>query len=252
MTFNPWTFLLEAVNFVVLAYVLHRLLYRPLRQAVEERREAARRVQAEAEKARQEAATLQQQLQTEKADQERQRQELLRQAHDQAEADRRRLLAETEQLLQRRQEEVRQALERECAETLRAVRQEVVGQAVDLTRRLLHQSCDATLHRQLVLRLVEELQRLPGPERERLRTQWQPEDGVLLETASELDDASLQQLTGVVEAILGRPVPLTAQPRPDLLGGARLRVGGHVWDASLAGQLDGEQADAPEVAGHVG
>lgn len=31
MAFNIWTFLFEIVNFVVLACILHRLLYRPLR-----------------------------------------------------------------------------------------------------------------------------------------------------------------------------------------------------------------------------
>src|SRR5262245_18557476 len=137
MTFNPWTFLLAAVTFVVLAYVLHRLLYHSLRQAIDERRAAARQAQGQAEQARQEAAALQQRLQAEQAKQERQRQELLRQAHDQATADRRKLLAETEQALQRRQEEVRQALERERAVTLQVVRGELIAQAMDMTRRLL-------------------------------------------------------------------------------------------------------------------
>ena len=35
MTFNGWTFLFQVLNFVVLAYALHRLLYRPLREAIE-------------------------------------------------------------------------------------------------------------------------------------------------------------------------------------------------------------------------
>ncbi len=55
MTFNIWTFLFEVVNFVVLAYILHRLLYRPLREAIDRRRAEIAQTQAEAEQARAEA-----------------------------------------------------------------------------------------------------------------------------------------------------------------------------------------------------
>jgi F-type H+-transporting ATPase subunit b len=80
MTLNWWTFLLQALNFVVLAYVLHRLLYKPLRQAVEQRREATERARTEAEKARKDAEALQQQLEEQLAQAQRQRQEAVHQA----------------------------------------------------------------------------------------------------------------------------------------------------------------------------
>src|SRR5271169_2235610 len=95
--FNWWTFLFEALNFVVLAYVLHRLLYRPLREAIEKRREANLRAQEAAAKARQDALALEQQLREQLAGAQRQRQELIHQAREQAELERRRLLAEAEQ-----------------------------------------------------------------------------------------------------------------------------------------------------------
>ena len=83
MTFNWWTFLFEALNFVVLAYVLHRLLYRPLREAIEKRREANARAQETAAKARQEAEALQERLREELTGAEQKRQELIHQAHEQ-------------------------------------------------------------------------------------------------------------------------------------------------------------------------
>jgi len=238
--FNPWTFLFQVLNFAVLAYVLHRLLYRPLHDAIDQRRTRSAQAQTEAEKARHDALELQQRLQAQVAEQERERQELHRQAREQAESDRRKLLAEAEQAVQRRQEETRQALGREREEMLQAIRKELVAQAVELARRLLSEACDTTLQRQLTLRLVEDLQRTPEEERSRLRSHWQPEDGAVLETAAELDGATLGQLTAAVEAVLGRPVPLAVQLQPALFGGVRLRVGGHLWNASLAGQLNGD------------
>jgi F-type H+-transporting ATPase subunit b len=244
MTFNWWTFLFEALNFVVLAYVLHRLLYRPLREAIDKRRAANAGAQAAAAKAREEAETLQQQLREQLAGAERQRQELIHHARTQAEAERQKLLAEAERTAQRRQEEVRQALDREREETLKSVRQEVITQAIDLARRLLGEASERTLHQQLALRLALTLEQLPESERQPLRASYQSDDGPVLETAQDLDASVLEQLTRAISGIVGQPIALAVHQRPALLGGVRLRLTGHVWDASLAGQVASADAVA--------
>jgi len=241
MTFNIWTFLLEAFNFLVLAYVLHRLLYRPLREAIDRRREAHEQAQAEAEKARDEARSLQEQLQTQIADLDRQRQETLRQSHAQALAERQRLLDDASQAVQQRNEAARTALARDREETLKVLRTEIIDQAVDLSRRLLSQAADVKLEHQLTNRLVETLQQCPQGDRDEMRRTWNPQDLAVLESASELDGEAVQQVTSAVAALLGQPVPLSVARQTSLISGARLRLGGRVWDASVAGQLDSVQ-----------
>jgi F-type H+-transporting ATPase subunit b len=237
MTFHWWTFLFEVVNFAVLAYVLHRLLYRPLHDAIDRRRQANAQARAEAEKAQQEAKVFQHQLQTQLAELEQQRQAAVHQAREEAEGERRRLLAEAAQGIQARQEENRQALEQERVEALRALRAEVVSQAVALTRRLLSEAADQTLNRQLTLRLLQTLRGLTDAERRHVCAQLQADDVALLETAEEVDEATLAQVGEVLTAVVGKHIPVRAQVKPALLGGARLRVGGHVWDGTLSGQL---------------
>jgi F-type H+-transporting ATPase subunit b len=246
MTFNVWTFLFETLNFLVLAYVLHRLLYRPLRQAIDQRRESAARAQKEADLARQQALALEQQLRTQLAGLEEQRQETMHQAREQAQAERQRLLTEAERAVQRRQEEVRQSLDRERAEAWRVLRGEVVGQAIDLSRRLLREASGTSLDQHLALRLADSLSELPSEQREQVRSHWEPCDGAVLELAHELDGGVVQRLNNAAQAILGSPVELAVQTRPALLGGARLRLGGHVWDSSLEGQLQSAVLGAEE------
>jgi F-type H+-transporting ATPase subunit b len=249
MTFSWWTFLFEVLNFVVLAYVLHRLLYAPLRAGIEQRQREAGRAREEAEKARQAAAELQHSLEERAAELERDREAVLRQAREQAEAERRRLLDEAEQARKRRQEEARQALDQERDEALRALRKEVVGLAVDVAGRLLREATDSSLHRQLVLRLAEALAALPEAERDRLRRGWQPDDGAVLEAAADVDGPTLDRVRESVAAALGRPAALEVRGEPSLLGGARLRLGGWVWDATLSGQLDGARQERPQEEG---
>jgi F-type H+-transporting ATPase subunit b len=245
MNFNPWTFLFEVLNFVVLAAVLYRLLYRPLHEAIDRRCEAAARVQAEADKMREQAAALQQHLQAQLADVQQQCDTTLRESRERAEVERQKLLAGAEIEMQRRREQVRQALEREREDAWRSLRGEMTNLAVDVVRRLLRESCDRTLHHQLALHLLEVLTQLPAEERQTLRDQWHPEDRAVLETADKLNDTTVQQVTEAAGELLGQRITLATATVPALLGGVRLRLGGHIWDASLAGQLE---TDAPADA----
>jgi F-type H+-transporting ATPase subunit b len=239
MTFNIWTFLFEVVNFVVLAYILHRLLYRPLRDAVERRRQAYEQTQAAAQQTQQKAEALSQQFTTQLADVERIRQETIRQAHEQALAERKKILDDASTAVQARQEAARAALTREREETLRTLHEEIINQAVELSRRLLHEAADATLEEQLARRLAESLEQFPEADRNALRRDWNPQSRALLDAAREIDGQALVRLSQAVTAIVGQPTALPVELRSSLIAGLRLRLGGRVWDASIAGQMNG-------------
>ena len=237
MTFNIWTFLFEIVNFLVLAYVLYRLLYGPLRDAIERRRLAHEQAQAEVQENRQKADALLLQLKTQLADVDRVRQETIRQAHEQALAERKKLLDEASTTVQSRQEAARTALGREREETLRALHEEIVNQAVELSRRLLQEAADSTLEEQLARHLAETLEQLPEADRQALRRDWNPQSVAVLEAACEINGQALERLSMAVAAIVGQPTPLPVELRGSLIAGLRLRLSGRVWDASVDGQL---------------
>ncbi len=246
MAFNIWTFLFEIVNFVVLACILHRLLYRPLRAAIDKRRSAIAQAQAEAEKAHGDAIALQRQLQSQLADIEKERQAAIQKTRELAEAQRTRLIADGEQAVRRQRQEARAAIERERDDALRALRAEVSSQAIALAERLLQEAAGTTLQQQLANHLIDALAQLSDAERSRVRTDWQGADGAIVETAAALEPEKIRKINDAVDSVVGQTVKLAVETRPALLAGARLRIGGHVWDASLAGQLDALRSDAAE------
>jgi F-type H+-transporting ATPase subunit b len=247
MQFNWWTFLFEIVNFAVLAYILHRLLYRPLRDAIDKRRQANALAQANAEKAHADAVAMQKQLQVQLTEMEGQRQKAIEEARELGEIERRKLLAEGEKTLKRRQQELRQAIEREHEEASRSLRAELRTSAVELAERLLREASGAALSRQLATHLVETLKQLPESQRAQMRRDWASADGAVIETAEPIDDSLLGQFTDAISAVVGQKVSLDVQHAPALVAGVRLRIGGHVWDASLAGQLEAPPSEAPGV-----
>lgn len=249
MSINIWTFLFQIVNFTVLAYVLHRLLYRPLHDAIDRRRQATVRAQAEAERATRDAEALQVRLESERAEADRQREQLLREAHRQAETEGQRVLEEARRQAGEQADELRGQLAQQREETLAAVRQEIIQLALDLAQRFLTQAAGTTLHRQLAARLVESLEAASADDRRRLLAGWTPDDPTAIETAEELDPQSVDKISAAVAGLVGQQVKIKFALNPALISGVCLRLGGHVWDASLGGSLDEvRQEDSQEVA----
>lgn len=251
MNIHFWTFVFQIVNFIVVAFVLHRLLYRPLHEAIDRRRQATLKAQTDAQRAQQEAEALRARFEAQLAEAERQREQWVREAHRQAEAEGERLLDDARRTARQQAEEASRQLAEQREEALAAVRQEIVHLAVDLSGRFLKQSADRTLHRQLVARLLESLATVSEDDRRQLLIGWQPGDPVIVETAEELDRESVEAISAAATGLVGRQAAIQVKTNPALISGACLRLGGHVWDASLGGSLQevrDAQAGAQEAA----
>jgi F-type H+-transporting ATPase subunit b len=245
VTFNVWTFLFEILNFLVLAFVLHRLLYRPLRSAVEERKAANEKARLEAEAARKEAETTRAELATKLMELDRERTDVLRKAAEQAEAEKARQLAEADATARSTREQARRDAEQLRTDTLSGLEGEVGQLAVTLAERLLAQSCDARLTDQLAHHLADALRRVTEEERNRVRQDAGTGEAVV-ESAAPLDDARRVQLAAAISELLGRACEVKFEVKGALVGGALVRAGGHVWDATIAAQLEAARAAVNE------
>ena len=241
MTFNVWTFLFEILNFLVLAFVLHRLLYRPLREAIDKRKAENERARTEAEAARKEADAVKQQLAAKLAETDRERQDVLRKAAEQAEAEKAKRLAEADASAKAVREQARRDAEQLRQDTVTELEGEIGTVAVGLAERLLAQACDASLNVQLARRLGETIRAVTGEERERVRRDAGT-GGAVIESAAALDEPTRNDLSAAVRELVGHECEVKFEVNPALVGGALVRVGGHVWDATIAAQLQAARA----------
>jgi F-type H+-transporting ATPase subunit b len=238
MILNPWTFLFEILNFAVLVFVLRRLLYTPLREAIDRRKAENDQMRLEAEAARNEAGNLKVEVEARKAELDRTRQEVIAAARAEGEADRAAILAEADQAARRRHEELERTLDSVRGDALLALRAELIKSTIALAERLLRESADSSLDGELDRAFLDTLDRLSDEERACLRRDWESGETAIVETTRPLDAAALERFRAVVARLVGEPVPLDFRTRPELLGGVRLSLAGHVWDATLSGQLD--------------
>lgn len=241
MHLDGWTLLLQAINFLVLVWLLRHFLYRPVLAVIAERQAATERVRAEAEAARADADHLRQGLEGERAGLASERDRLLAAAHTQAEADRAALLdkarAEADRLLAdaraRIEEERRQALD-----GLRA-RAATLGTAVAerLLRGVAADGAEAVVNRGFLDAACRSVEALPEAQRRALAAEDDPVP-VRLVGAAPLSPEDAGRCRDRLAAALGRPVALAVAEDPGLIAGVELRfphtVLRHNWKQGLA------------------
>ncbi len=251
MTFNVWTFLFEILNFLVLAFLLHRLLYRPLHEAIEKRKAENEKARTDADAARKEVDTTKEQLAANLAETDRERQTVLRKAAEQAEAEKTKRLAEAEAAAKTIREQAHRDAEQLRQDTIASLEADVGKLAVGLAERLLNQACDASLNLQLVRHLIETISAVQGDEREAVRRDAGTGEAVI-ESAVALDEPTRNDLTAAIRELLGHECGVRAEVNPALVGGALLRIGGHVWDATIAAQLTAAKVAVGSANGKPG
>ena len=142
--------LIQALNFVILLFVLHRLLYKPLLAKMEERSSAIKKSLDEAQAARAEAARQQEEnaarLKTAYAEAAAIREQALKDAGE----EQRRLLEAARAESQRMIESAKAQLDADVRRAREELRREVSDLAVDIAEKLIRKSLRDEDHRRIV------------------------------------------------------------------------------------------------------
>lgn len=238
MSFDWWTFGLQTVNFVILAWLLHRFLYKPVLRIVDAR-------QAKIDKERAEARRLQDEAQAEL--------ERTREARSKIEAERdgviatARAEAETRATTRRDQaardaetllEQARKSLQAERDAAAGETRRIALDLGMDVARRLLEE-LPAELRTEAWLDRIERyLKDLPSGELDTLL--GDPDDPAALHVVGAIPfpDASQKQWLGRLNGALGQDLEIAFSHDPELVAGVELHFPNAILHFSWRGALD--------------
>ena len=145
------------ISFLVLVAILKTFAWGPLLHAIEEREAAMRREREQAEKARQEAERIQQEMAAQLAGIEAKAKELLSQAGKEGEVLRAKLKATAEEEVKALTEKTRAQLEEEKRRLVGELRKEVASLSVLAAERLIHKSIDAGVQKSVMDEFIKDL-----------------------------------------------------------------------------------------------
>ncbi len=235
MTIDWWTLGIQAVNVIILVWLLARFFWRPVAAMIEQRRATAQQILTEAETKRSRATEALAEIERTRAGFDKERQAIIAAAHEAAEQARTATLATAATEAAALETSAKAAIEKErdAAEAAWTGRANLL--AVEIARRLVARLDGPAVSAAFLDWLLLEIRKLPENVRKAATA-----DGVVLEavSAAAIDPADQDRYRKLIGEALGVDPQIAFQVDAALIAGLELR-GPHLviansWRADLA------------------
>jgi F-type H+-transporting ATPase subunit b len=228
----------QIINFLVLVGLLKYFLYGHITRAMREREDkiAARLAQAEEreKEAEQELESYQQRNQ----ELARRRDQMLARAREEAGEERKKLLHEAREEVQRTKSRWYEAIGREKDAFLADLRHRAGQQIYAIARRALADLANADLEEHIIQAFSQRLEHLDEDKRQALRASLSADQGVVITSAFDLPAAAKERISKILRNYTGNGVKLDYRTSPEVISGIELRVPGHKIAWSLNNYLE--------------
>ena len=238
MLIDWFTVVAQAVNFLILVWLLKRFLYKPILNALDAREKRIATELADADAKKTEARMEREEYRRKNEEFDRQRAELLNKATDEATAERQRLLDEarndSDALRAKLQDTLRSEHQGLYEEIARRTRAEVFA----IARKALAELAGASLEERMVDVFIRRLRELGSEEKGRLISMLKSQPvPVLVRSAFDLAPAQRALIEGAVKETLAAEIQVRFEVVPDLVSGIELTMQGEKIAWSIADYL---------------
>lgn len=236
MKFDLTTFAFQIINFIVLLFILKRLLYRPVREIIEKRRATIEKTVQEAGRTRQDALDLREKYEKEMAGLKDLRQQTLDRLQQEALEEKKRQLIEAEEEAGRVMEKERAVFDAERKRLQAELKDETIDTACMMASSLFQDLSDEELHKAVYRKFYTKLEEIARD----LSGIAAKDESLSLEIASAypLSGEELGKLGAALESHLSRKVILHTAVDRALIAGTRMRAYDKVYNFSLSGQVE--------------
>ena len=237
----------QAVNFLILLFLLKRFLYQPILRTMRAREEAIVRQVEEAERTRGEAARELEAHARMRRDLEESQAALFAEARAEAASRKREMEAEARRDVAGLRRRWLEAAEQEKPAFLAERRQRTGREVCGVARRVLEDLADEDLERRIVESFLDRLARLEEPWPPAGASGEEPEE-VTVRTAGELSAPLAERVREALVRRAGRPVALRFAVDPEVICGIEARSRGHKLAWSVRDALEGLEERLFEAA----
>ncbi|MEO6410075.1 MAG: F0F1 ATP synthase subunit B [Burkholderiaceae bacterium] len=229
----------QALNFIVLVWLLKRFLYQPVLDAIATREGLIARQIADAAATKRSAEALQQSFVEKSEAFDRERGSLFDQAARDAQAERERLLAAARKAADELGAQRQEALRSETALLQRSLGDSTRREVFEITRRVLADLATASLEERLADVFVRRLGELDDPARDGMAAALTaPEAHAVVQSAFALPDAQRAAIQSAVNACVRADIAIEFVTAPELVSGIELIGAGRKLAWSIDQYLD--------------
>lgn len=241
LSLDPVTIIFQAVNFLILAALLYRFLWKPVLQRIQARAHQQENVMREIEQDREDAARMRADLETqlERASEEADR--IVIEAQEQAEDARRQVMAQAEREVERILAEAHTEAHRLRHQAAEEFEEKALDVVLQVSGQLIERSAPPEVHDVLLKELTERIWEMGRTDMGRVeefrRSLGERTPTAHIATARSLSAEQQSLLAQTFTALADRHVNVEMNINPALAAGARVRIGDLLVDNSIAGHM---------------
>ena len=235
LTINPSTLLLQIANFLIMAYILTRFLFKPLKETLGKRASRVTRAVVEAEKATREVEELRLEYEKKHENIDAEIAALKNEARIVIDQTRQQMLREAYQEIEAMRTRAKEEIEQQRADALLLHRSRIGELVTTLTQRLIKGVLNPQLHQAYLDTFLDQLRslQLEG----HISTSGEETVSTELITATPLAQENKARIATTLETMASQPIDLACRVDAGLIAGAMVRLGDMLIDGSLQGQL---------------
>jgi len=238
MKIDWFTIAAQALNFLVLLWLMKRFLYKPILHAIDEREKRITEELANTETGKAKAEKLKDEYDQKNADLNRQSADFLKKAQDAGQAERLRLLYEAREAAEALSAKRREALAEDEKTSRQAISRRTQGEVLAIARKVLTDFAGTSLEERVVGVFSQRLRDLGEAEIKNLTSALKTRPGMLTaQTALDISPELRASTEASINEIFGTSAQVTFENAPDLISGRELNVKGQKVEWSIADYL---------------
>jgi len=244
----------QVLNFIILVWLMKRFLYKPVLDAIAAREQKIAAQLADAAATKAEAHRQQEEFQKKNQAFDEQRAELLRQATEEAKAERARLQGEAREAADAASAQRAKALQSDVRHLHAEIARQTQRQVFDIARRVLRDLATASLDERVCAVFIQRVRKIEGPAQEVLRAALETvsvTQPALLRSAFELPAPQRGAIQAALDESFGQPIPLEFETAPELVSGVELSAQGQKLAWSIADYLDELESGMDALVGEA-
>ncbi|OEU53611.1 MAG: hypothetical protein BA868_07245 [Desulfobacterales bacterium C00003106] len=236
MQFNWSTFAFQIVNFLILVFILHKVLYKPITNIIAKRRAAIEEKFKQARSEREAAEKLKSEYNLKLLEINTEENKILARARKEAEAEREGLIKEARRAAEHEQARAMESLDQEIKGRLADIQQHIAAAATRLAGKLLQDVTGSRFNEEIARHITEQIRGIK--ERDHAPPGKENKIDAVLFAAEAPQQATVEQFRSELEKVFGLGVSMTIHLEPSMISGFRLEIGELILDAGINRQLN--------------
>ena len=238
MEFDPITFVLEVLNFLVLVWILKHFFYQPVLSVIEKRQSRTEQIINDAKNIQNEAENLKSKYETYLSDLDKEYARSKANIDEEISLEKKQRLDSLETEIATERKRRKSMEDREHSETQNALEQKAIKLGSRFASRLLERLSGVELNAKLVDMAIDELESLSEQTKESLYTALHDSQAIMeVFSAYTLDELQRKSLTNTLSKLAGHPLIPQFSEDSTLNAGVYITIGSWVFSANLRDEL---------------